>query len=174
MKIRTSLLALAIIGSFGSSSVMADPMRGMSRMAFSTDVTRTSAAGRTIHRHTEQTVSQSQLQRTHQVKTGAGNTASRVVTGSYDSATNTVSRQVEGTRLNGDNYQTNRSLQLNQDGYNQTLTHTNASGATASKQVDVVVDAEAQTITKTITATNYQGESKSGSLVKSYQANVEE
>lgn len=174
MKFQSSLLAIALIGSLASNAALADQNRSHFRQGFSTDVTRTTAAGRSMHRHTEQVTSQNQFVRRHQLETGAGQSASRMVTGSYDSDTQSISRNVEGVRLNGDTYATNRSLAKTQDGYTKSATHTNASGATASKQAQVIFDVEAQTMTKTISATNYQGETKSATVVRSYQAGIEE
>lgn len=174
MKNKTGIIALALMASLGVNVALADSTRAMKRTGFTSDITRSTGAGRFMHRHTVQTPTANGFVRKHTLETGSGQTANRQVNLEYDQDTRTLTRSAEGERLNGATYTTQRSAQKTQEGYTKQVTHTNGQGAEASKQVDVIVDKEAKTLTKTITATDYQGETHSAVVVRSYQGGGQE
>lgn len=136
------------------------------RRNFSTDVTRTGADGRGYSRHTEQVGSANGFSRQSALTTNSGKTASRAVDVSNDAAAQSRTRAVEGTRLNGNSYSGQRVTTRTDDGYTRNGTYTNAAGESASRNVDVSVDAESQTLTKNKSVTGFNGETHSSSVVR--------
>ena len=174
MKIQQLSLVLALSAIVASPLAMADRPQHpnhpkMLRQSFTSDTTRTNANGQTFTRHTEQTVTANGFRRDSTVTAPDGRTAQRTVTGSIDPENQSRTRTVSGTRMNGDTYSGERTVQRTENGYSKTASRTNAAGETASKQVDVVVDRENHTATKTVTKTGFDGESHTGTVVKTYQ-----
>lgn len=136
------------------------------RHSFSTDVTRSTDAGRSMHRHTEQTASQHQFRRESTLTTGNGNSAHRTVEGQYDADNQRYIRSVNGERLNGSTYAGERITQKTDNGYTRSASRTNANGDTATRSADVSVDRESNTVTKNITATNFQGDTHTATVTR--------
>ena len=173
MKLHAFAIALAVSAAVASPLALAEQSRGSHhqlRGNFVADVTRTTGDGRTLSRHTEQVRTEAGFRRESTFTNPAGKTASRVVEGSYDAANQTYTRTMEGVRANGDTYSSERITQKTEDGFNRTVNRTNADGLTASKQVEVSIDRDNQTITKNITATGFNGEVHTATVVKSHRS----
>lgn len=166
MKIKNVAIAIALSSALISPLAMAE--KAHDRQSFSADVTRTTGNGKTMSRHTEQVATANGFRRESTITNGAGKTANRVVEGSRDPETNTYTKTVQGTRMNGDSYSAERVTQRTDDGYVRTQTRTNAAGETASKQVTASVDHDTNTVTKNISATGFNGETHSATVVKTY------
>lgn len=138
------------------------------RQSFTTHATRTHSAGHSLTRQTEQTATANGFRRDTTLSTDSGKTAQRSVLGSYDADSKTATRSVSGTRMNGDTYSSTRITQKTESGFNRSETQTNAAGNTATRQTEVVVDKEHQTVTKNISATGFDGETHSATVVKTF------
>jgi len=88
-----------------------------------------------------------------------GRLAERTTTVKNDRTNKTRTRSVEGKRLNGNIYSAERVTQRTTNGYNRSLTRTNANGDTATRYKSVVIDREAGTRTKTIDRVGFNGKS---------------
>jgi len=166
MKIKALVIAISVSAALASPIVMADNVRA--RGSFAAEVTRTTSGGHSMTRQTVQNATTNGFQRATNVTTGAGKMARRSVEASRDAASQTYSRTVDGVRMNGDTYSAERITQRTEDGFNRSLSRTNADGATASKQVDVAVNKDAGTLTKNTTVTGFNGEVHSSTVVKTY------
>src|SRR3990167_817141 len=168
MKTNQLMLAVALAASCVVSVAHAERGAKHPRHSYSADTTRTYGNGQTYNRHTEQTATATGFNRSSTVTGPDGKTASRNVSGNRDAEAGTYSKSINGTRMNGDTYSGERVTQKTDDGYNRSSTRTNASGDTASKQVSAVVDRENGTLTKNISATGFNGETHSATVVKTY------
>lgn len=166
MKIKALVIAISVSAAVASPLTMADNIRA--RNSFTADVTRTTSGGKSLTRQTVQNATANGFQRATTVTTGAGKMASRSVEASRDAASQTYTRTVDGVRAAGDTYSAERITQRTEDGFNRSLSRTNADGATASKQVDVSVNKDASTLTKNTTVTGFNGEVHSSTVVKTY------
>lgn len=169
----SSILGSAILGSVFASSVQADSLRQTQRHSFQTEVNR-SVGERNMHRYTEQVASKHQFQRSTNVTTGAGKTASRQVQGNYDEATKTYTRSMESTRPNGDTVSSLRETSKTDDGFVRSQTRTNAEGQVASKEVNVSMDYENKVQTRNVEATGYDGKTYSASVTRSFDQGGDE
>lgn len=167
MKLNTLILSSILLGGALSANTYADSLRQGQRHSFQTEVTRT-AGERSMHRYTEQVASQHQFQRTTNIETGQGKTASRMIQGNYDEATKTYTRSMDSTRPNGDSVSSLRQTSKTDDGLVRTQTRTNAQGQVASKEVNVSVDRENQTQTRNVEATGFDGQTYSASVTRSF------
>jgi len=136
------------------------------RRSFTTDVSRVGAEGRGYSRHTEQVGTATGFSRQSALTTNGGKTASRAVSVDNDAAAQTRTRAVEGTRLNGNSYSGQSTTARTDDGYTRNGSYTNAAGQTATRDVDVSVDAEAQSLTKSKSVTGFNGETHSSTVVR--------
>lgn len=168
MKIHHLMLAVALTTSCIVPVAHAERAAKHPRHSYSADVTRTYGNGKTVNRHTEQTATATGFNRSSTMTGSDGRTASRNVSANRDAETGTYTKSVNGTRMNGDTYSGERVTQKTDDGYTRSSTRTNASGETASKQVSAVVDRENGTLTKNISATGFNGETHSTTVVKTY------
>ena len=169
----SSILGSAILGSLWATGAQADTLRHAQRHSFQTEVTRT-AGNRSLHRYTEQVAGKHQFQRSTDIVTGSGKTASRKIQGEYDAATKTYTRTMESTRPNGDTVSSVRETTKTDDGFVRTQTRTNADGQVASKAVVVSVDHENKVQTKNVEATGYHGKSYSASVTRSFDQGGDE
>lgn len=172
MKFQQIAIVAAISAALASPMAMAEKVRldRHARHSITADVTRTTGNGKTMSRHTEQAVTETGFRRESTMTSPEGKTASRIVEGSRDPDTHTYTKTVQGTRMNGDTYSAERVTQKTEDGYNRSVSRTNAAGETASKQVNTVVDRENHTITKNITGNGFNGEVHTATVVKTYNA----
>ena len=161
------ILTTALQGSLITLPALAEQPRIKHRHSFQTEVTRSTDAGRSMTRRTEQVASENRFQRQTQVQTGAGKSASRSVSGEYDPETRTYTRQLEGTRFNGDEYSAQRQTQKTENGLVRTRTRTNADGETASGTLTRERDREQQTLTQQIEATGFDGQTYTATRTRS-------
>lgn len=171
MKIRHFAVVVAVSSALASPLVMAESVRagGLSaRHSFTTDVTRTTGSGKTMSRHTAQVATDTGFRRETSVTNPQGKTASRTVEASVDADAGIRTRSLEGTRMNGDTYSAERITERTEDGYNRAVSRTNAAGETASKQVSISIDKANNTLTKNVSATGFNGETHTATVVKTW------
>lgn len=168
MKTKPLMLAVVLAASCAVSVAHADLGAKHQRHSYTADVTRTAGNGKTVSRHTAQTATATGFNRSTAMTAPDGRTASRTVSGNRDAEAGTYTKSINGTRLNGDTYSGERVTQKTDDGFTRSSTRTNASGETASKQMSVEVDKENGTLTKNISATGFNGETHSVTVVKTY------
>lgn len=175
MKTNKLMIAVALAASCAVSVAHAernrdrDHGRDHQRRDFTTDVTRTTGSGKTFTRHTEQTATDTGFRRESTMTNPEGKTSNRSVEGNYDAETKTYTKDINGTRMNGDSYSAQRTTQKTDDGYNRTRTRTNAEGETATRQVNAEIDKENKTMTKTISNTNFDGETRTKTITRTAQ-----
>ncbi|MBK8187669.1 MAG: hypothetical protein IPK77_10775 [Cellvibrio sp.] len=100
-------------------------------------------------------------------KTNAkGETATRHTSVVNDKETQTRTRTVTGTHYNGGEYSGQSVTQKTEDGYTRDATRTNSQGKTTTRSVDATIDKEAGTVTKNISVTNPEGETKDKVIVR--------
>jgi hypothetical protein len=100
-------------------------------------------------------------------KTNAkGQTATRHTSVVNDKETKTRTRTVTGTNYNGGQYSGQRVTQKTDDGYTRDATRTNSKGETTTRSVDAKIDKEAGTVTKNISVTTPEGETKDKVVVR--------
>ena len=131
----------------------------------------TAAQADTIRSHLRQgfpLASQHQLQRQTLVTTGQGASASRSVEGQYDAANQSYSRNLEGTRFNGDSYAASRETVKTDTGYERNVSRTNSAGETASANTSVIRDRDSKSVTKDVQATGFNGQSYSTTVTRSF------
>lgn len=171
MKIRHFALVVAVSSALASPLVMAESVRagGLSaRHSFTTDLTRTTGSGKTLSRHTAQVATDTGFRRDTRVTNPQGKTASRTVEASVDADAGIRTRSVEGIRMNGDTYSGERITERTEDGYNRVVSRTNAAGETASKEVSTRIDRANNTLTKNVSATGFNGETHTATVVKTW------
>ena len=173
MKMNTLILSSFILGSVLATGAQADGQRQGQRQSFQTEVNR-SVGNRNMHRYTEQVATQNQFQRQTNISTGQGKTASRTVEGNYDEATQTYTRTMERTRLNGDTASSERQTTKTDDGLVRTQTRTNAQGQVATKEMNMGIDRENRVQTKNVEATGYNGNTYSASVTRSFDQGGDE
>lgn len=147
-----------------ASTVSFADQRPMPRHDISKTITRETAAG-TMTRTMEQRRTENGFTRQQTLTTPDGRTATRDMSVVNDRENQTRTREMTGTRLNGDTYSGQQVTVRTENGYQQTGTRTNANGETATRQVDATVDQEAQTLTKNISVTGFDGETKTKTVV---------
>lgn len=131
----------------------------------------TAAQADTLRSNLRQSIpvtNQQHLQRQIVVSTGQGATATRSVTGQYDAANQSYTRDLQGTRLNGDSYATSRETVKTDTGYERNLTRTNSAGETASANSSVIRDRDSKSVTKEVKATGFNGQSYSTTVTRSF------
>lgn len=166
MKIQTLAIAIALSSALASPLAMAEKIHA--RNSFTADVTRTTGNGKSMSRHTEQVATDTGFKRSSTLTSAAGKTASRNVEGSYDASSKTYTKTIDGTRMNGDTYSGERVTQKTENGFDRSLSRTNAAGQTATKDISVAVDKENKTVTKNISVTGFNGEVHNATVVKTY------
>ena len=137
------------------------------RMDFNKTVTRSTRAG-TITRETQQRKTANGFTRTHRVTTPSGSTASRDVSVSYDPESRTRTREITGTRRNGNEYSARHEIQRTDSGFTRQSQHNFSDGTSTSRTVNAFIDKDANTITKNIAVTNRMGETRSRTVEKTY------
>jgi hypothetical protein len=160
---KNRFLILTLVAASAAAGAQADTAL---RQGFAADVTRTGVDGRGFSRHTEQLRTPAGFTRQSTLTTTAGKSAQRAVVVNNDAAAQARTRAVEGTRLNGNAYSGQAVTTRTGDGYVRSGTYTNAAGETATRDVSVSVDAEAQSLTKTRSVTGFNGETRSSTTVR--------
>lgn len=94
-----------------------------------------------------------------------GRIATRNMAVTRDPETQTRTRTMEGTNFAGESFSGQSTQQRTENGYTSSHQRTNAQGQTASSNKIVTVDQEAGTATKTITRTNFAGETSTKTVV---------
>lgn len=97
--------------------------------------------------------------------TADGRTATRNITVTRDPETQTRTRTIEGTNFAGESFSGQSTQQRTENGYTSSHQRTNTEGQTASSNNVVIVDQETGTATKTITRTNFAGETNTKTVV---------
>lgn len=143
------------------------------RQSFTTDVARSGAEGRGYSRHTEQVGTATGFSRQSSMTTNSGKTASRAVGVSNDAEAQARTRTVEGVRLNGNSYSGEKVTTRTDDGYARSGSYTNAAGQTASRDVAVSVDPQAQSVSRSKTVTGFNGETHSSTVVRTRTGGAE-
>lgn len=172
MKMRSLALAIALSAAVASPVALAEKAHGGNhqfRGNFVTDVTRTTGSGQTMSRHTQQVRTEAGVRRESSFTNRAGDTASRTVDAGYDAATQTRTRTMEQVRASGETVSSQRIMQRTEAGYQRSVERSNSNGVSVSKDVDMQVDRDNQTLTKQITATGPNGDVRTATVVKSYR-----
>jgi len=165
MKRSALMLSLTLSAALASPLALADKPHHM-RKSFTTDVTRSTGEGRSMHRHTEQNANRYGFERSSTVTTGSGHSANRNVAASYDPESKSYHKSIDGQRMNGDTYAAERNTQRTDDGYHREMHRTNANGDTAHKEVSVAMDRDNHTLTKNVSVTGFNGETHSATVTK--------
>lgn len=99
----------------------------------------------------------------------AGKTAERRTNVNVDSETKTRTRTVEGTTFQGKAYTGSSTTQRTEDGYVHTGTQVGPNGGTRTREVEAVVDRDSGTVTKDISVTGPNGETRSTTVVRHHE-----
>lgn len=160
MKTTTMLTAMIIASSLISANSYAEaPHRAMNK-----NTQRDIPAG-SVNRVIERNRTEDGFTRRMVLTTPDGRTAERNTTVTRDSESKTRTREVSGTRLNGDTYSGEQVMERTETGFRNTTTRTNAQGQTATRTVEADVDREAGVVTKNITRTGFDGETQTKTVV---------
>lgn len=127
-------------------------------------ITRDTPAG-VITRTMEQHRTENGYARHHSLSTSDGRSAYRNVNMVRDPEAQSRTREVEGSRLNGNTYSSQSTRQRTEDGYQQMSTFTNAAGQTANREKSLVVDRVSGTATKQTSTTGFNGETQTRTVV---------
>lgn len=119
-----------------------------------------------VTRHVDQVRTENGFERDMTKTNAKGQTATRHTSVINDKETKTRTRTVTGTNYNGGEYSGQRVTQKTEDGYTRDATFTNSQGKTTTRSVDAVVDKDAGTVTKNISVTNPEGETKEKVVVR--------
>lgn len=138
---KTSLLSIAIALAVVAGSAHAE--RGGHRQNFSADRTRTTERG-TFSSHTDQAVTQNGFTRDTTRTNPNGKTATRDMTVTNDPATQTHTRDISGTTMNGKTYSSESVTQKTDTGFTRDTTRTGPNGKTTTRDVDVTIDRNAE------------------------------
>lgn len=117
-------------------------------------------------RHTEQQATDNGFIRNTRVIRADGATASRTTTVANDPDNQTRTRLVNGVNFQGETYSGQAVTQRTESGYTRESSATNAEGKTLSRSVNASIDREAGSITKDVSVTGPNGETRSHTVVK--------
>ena len=162
-----SLIPLAI-----SLALAAGAAHAGHRQSFSVERTRTTSQG-TFTRHTEQTATADGFTRSSTVTNPQGQTATHSVGVVNDASTGTHTREMSGTRFNGNTYSGQSVTQRTADGYTRSGEVTGANGQTASRDAVTTVDKENKTLSREITKTGPNGQTSTSTVTKTYTGGTE-
>lgn len=120
-------------------------------------MTRTTPNG-TLTRTLQQQRTDTGLIRQQTLTTPDGRTAQRDTTIINDRENQTRTKEVSGTRLNGDSYSGVKTTTRTDTGFEQAASRTNAQGQTATSNKTVTIDKDAGLATSVRTVTDFNGE----------------
>lgn len=118
-----------------------------------------------VNRVIERTRTENGFNQRMVLTTPDGRTAERNVTVTRDPEAKIRTREVTGTRLNGETYSGEQVMERTETGFRNTSTRTNSAGQSATRTVDASVDREAGVVTKNITVTGFDGETHTKTVV---------
>ncbi len=118
-----------------------------------------------VTRQVEQVRTENGFERDMTKTNAKGQTATRHTSVVNDKESKTRTRTVSGTNYNGGQYSGQRVTQKTENGYTRDSTFTNSQGKTTTRSVDATVDKQAGTVTKNISVTNPEGETKTKVVV---------
>ena len=159
LMITTTLIAVTL----GSGLLQADPLRHAPR-EFTKTVTGETSKGTTT-RQIERHRIDNGIVRNQTLTTPDGRTASRSTTTIIDRDNQTRTRDITGTRLNGDTYTGHSVTTRTDNGYVTAGTRTNADGKTATRVANVDMNRATGVMTQQVTYTNFEGETHRKTVV---------